>query len=300
MLVHIEGDSAHAGVSAASVALANLGQIDDRLFWSPGVRAHGNLHAEAALAESHAVNGFGMEIVRNELVIALEIVIGDVEKNGAVDTLGALLKDFDREFVTPQQRWQEWSHERFFQNGSQGFRGEKRNQVGDELVRRGLDDHSQLHSGSLHLDGGLGVGIESAIDHVSPMDEVGHGSGIEAKALLRDHGNKAGAGFEVWIVKLSIALIALEVDGVRGRKKRAQVMVKPPSDFGRTGVLEIDDGVFVAVEMRFIKQSSRAMQQAGEDEGGVLANALAIETGEESGGTSAVETLVVVEDSDFQ
>jgi hypothetical protein len=77
-------------------------------------------------------------------------------------------------------------------------------------------------------------------------------------------------------------------------------MVEPPSDFGRTGVLEIDDGIFVAVEMRFIKERSRAMQQAGEDEGGVLANALAVKPGEECGGASSVETLVVVKDSDFQ
>jgi hypothetical protein len=76
-------------------------------------------------------------------------------------------------------------------------------------------------------------------------------------------------------------------------------MVEPPSDFGRTGVLEIDDGIFVAVEMRFIKERSRAMQQAGEDEGGVLANALPIKTREERGGASSVETLVVVENSNF-
>jgi hypothetical protein len=76
-------------------------------------------------------------------------------------------------------------------------------------------------------------------------------------------------------------------------------MVEPPGDFGRTGVLEIDDGVFVAVEMGFIKERSRAMQKAGEDEVGVFANALAIKTGEECGGGSTVETLVVVENSDF-
>jgi len=77
------------------------------------------------------------------------------------------------------------------------------------------------------------------------------------------------------------------------------VMVEPPGDFGRTGVLEIDDGVFVAIEMGFIEERSRAMQQAGEDEGGVFANALAIKTGEECGGGSTIETLVVVENSDF-
>jgi hypothetical protein len=42
------------------------------------------------------------------------------------------------------------------------------------------------------------------------------------------------------------------------------------------------------------------MQEAGEDEVGVVANALAIKTGEERGRGSAVETLVVIEDSDSQ
>ena len=82
-------------MSAASVAFTNLGQIDDGLFGSPGVRADRDLHAETALAESNAIDRFRMEVVGNELVVALEIVIGDVEENGPVDALGALLQDFD-------------------------------------------------------------------------------------------------------------------------------------------------------------------------------------------------------------
>src|SRR5271165_543288 len=132
------------------------------------------------------------------------------------------------------------------------------------------------------------------------MHEIGNGSGIEAEALLRDHGNKTSAGFEIGIVEFLIALIALEVCSVVGRKKCALVMVEPPCDLRRTGVLEVDDGIFVTVELGFVKQRPGAMQQAGEDEVGVGANALAIKTGEERRGTGSVETLVVVEDSDFQ
>src|SRR5580700_3070818 len=77
-------------------------------------------------------------------------------------------------------------------------------------------------------------------------------------------------------------------------------MVKPPCDLGRTGVLEVDDGIFVAVELGFVKERAGAMQQAGVNEFGVFANALAIKTGEECGGASSVEALVVEEDSDFQ
>ena len=52
--------------------------------------------------------------------------------------------------------------------------------------------------------------------------------------------------------------------------------------------------------MGFVKERARAMQEAREDEVGVLANALAIKTGEERSGAGAVETFVVVKDSDFQ
>ena len=42
------------------------------------------------------------------------------------------------------------------------------------------------------------------------------------------------------------------------------------------------------------------MQQTGEDEVGVAANALAVKAREERGGGGSVETLVVVKDSYFQ
>ena len=132
------------------------------------------------------------------------------------------------------------------------------------------------------------------------MDEVGHGSRVEAEALLRDHGDKAGAGLEIRIVELSIALVLFEVRGVCRREERAFMMVEPPCDLGGTGVFEIDDGIFVPVELGFVEERSGAMQQAGENKVGVFANPLAIKTGEECGGAGSVETLVVVEDSDFQ
>src|SRR5580700_10681358 len=78
------------------------------------------------------------------------------------------------------------------------------------------------------------------------------------------------------------------------------MMVEPPGDFRRRGIFEIDDGVFVAIEMRFVKQRSRPMHKSGEDKLGILANALAIKTGKDGGGRRAVETFVVIEDSDFQ
>jgi hypothetical protein len=45
------------------------------------------------------------------------------------------------------------------------------------------------------------------------------GRRIEAEALLGDHGNKTGAGLEIRIVELAVALILLEVGGIGGDRK---------------------------------------------------------------------------------
>ena len=56
-------------------------------------------------------------------------------------------------------------------------------------------------------------------------------------------------------------------------------MVEPPGDFGRAGVFEVDDGILVAVELIFVEQRPGTVDQAGEDEVGIAANAFAIEAG---------------------
>ena len=78
MLVHIEGNRADSGVSAASVAFADLGQVDYRFFRRPRVRSHRNLYPEAALTQADAINGFRMKEIGNELVVTLEIQVGDL------------------------------------------------------------------------------------------------------------------------------------------------------------------------------------------------------------------------------
>ena len=40
-------------------------------------------------------------------------------------------------------------------------------------------------------------------------------------------------------------------------------MIEPPRDFGRTGILEINDDVLVAIEMGFIKERPGPVQQPG-------------------------------------
>src|ERR1700730_2141123 len=137
MLVHIKGNRSHASVPTTPVALTNLGQIHHGLLGGPGIGSHRDFHAKAALAEAHAVNGFGMKIIGNELVVALEIVVGDVEENSSVLALRALLQNVDRHFMTFEQWSKKRSDKRRFQNLLERFDRKQGNQIGHEaLIRR--------------------------------------------------------------------------------------------------------------------------------------------------------------------
>ena len=83
LLRDIERDGAYPRVAASAVALANFGQIHGGLGGRPGIRAHRNLHPETALAEAYAVDRLGMQIVGNKFVVAFQIVVGNIEKEGA-------------------------------------------------------------------------------------------------------------------------------------------------------------------------------------------------------------------------
>ncbi|HEX8811517.1 MAG TPA: hypothetical protein VF742_05955 [Terracidiphilus sp.] len=78
---------------------------------------------------------------------------------------------------------------------------------------------------------------------------------------MRDHGDETGTGFEIGVVELAVALILLKVLGVSRREEGALVMVEPPGNVGRTGVFEIDNSVFVTVELFLVEQRTGAVDQ---------------------------------------
>ena len=96
--------------------------------------------------------------------------------------------------------------------------GKQRDEPGHEIVRLiGFDHHGQFHGRSLHFDCSAGIGIHGAIHDVGPVNQFGHGRGIETEALLGDGGDKAGTGFEIRVVEFPVALILLEVGRIGGR-----------------------------------------------------------------------------------
>src|SRR2546425_2630841 len=98
--------SRRRGVPAAAVAFTDSCQVDRRLRRRPGIGSHRNLHTETAFAQSNAVGALGMQVVRDELVVAFEVLIGDVEEDSAIFRFGPLLEDGNRALVTLEQRWQ--------------------------------------------------------------------------------------------------------------------------------------------------------------------------------------------------
>jgi hypothetical protein len=78
------------------------------------------------------------------------------------------------------------------------------------------------------------------------------------------------------------------------------MMVKPPGNPGRTGVLEVHDGIFVAIKLLLIEQRPGAVEQTGKDEVDILPDPLPVKTGEEGSRACPVKALVVIEDPNFQ
>ncbi len=77
-------------------------------------------------------------------------------------------------------------------------------------------------------------------------------------------------------------------------------MIKPPGDFGRARIFEIDDGVLVAVKLILVEQGASAVDQAGENKIHIAANALAVEAGEQGSRRCTIETFVVIKNPNAQ
>ena len=301
-------DGADAGVASAAVALADGGEVEHlvRRSFSPGIGADRNFGAEAGPGEADRISGLGVEIVRDELVVALKGVVGDVEVDGALFALGADADEVDGALVAIEKRRQEGGDERLVENLLERHLGEERDEVRDEVgVLGGLDDESELHGGLGHFDGGLGALVESAVHDVGPADELGDGGGVEAEVGGGDVGEEAGAGDVVGIVE-AVAFVAAvghaaEVVLMIFRSEEGgEVVIEPPGDFGRGRVLEVDDRVLVAGEVGLAEEGAGAVDEAAVFVLGVGTDALVVESAEERGRAGTVETLVVIEDPDLQ
>src|ERR1700752_5497530 len=105
-----------------------------------------------------------MQIIRNEFVVSLEIVVADVEEDRSILALRSVFENPNRKFVAFEQRRKQRGYKRLLENFIQRFRGQERNQVGDEaVIGRRFDDHGQFHGGGFSFPRGIWVGRKVSV-----------------------------------------------------------------------------------------------------------------------------------------
>jgi hypothetical protein len=85
---------------------------------------------------------------------------------------------------------------------------------------------------------------------------------VEAKLISRNIGNKLCARLAVGIKKFLSGIVSQEVLFVLGSQEGRLVMIKPPRQFVGRRILEVHDGVLIAVKQPLIEKISRPMQQS--------------------------------------
>jgi hypothetical protein len=91
-----------------------------------------------------------------------------------------------------------------------------------------------------------------------------------------------------------------EVGGILGAEECRLVMVKPPSDPGRTGILKVHDRVFFSDELLLVKQRPGPVQQPKILKLHVIADALPVKASEQGRRRCPIETLVVIKNPNLQ
>src|ERR1700722_14371844 len=86
---NLEADSAHAGVPAAAVTLADGGQVVIHRLGRPGVGSHRDLGPKAGREQRHRVCGAGEQVIRNELVVPFHVISDQIEEYDAIAILRA-------------------------------------------------------------------------------------------------------------------------------------------------------------------------------------------------------------------
>src|SRR3954451_12297926 len=128
-----------------------------------------------------------MQVVRHELVVALEIVIRNVEVDGSVLAFAVLANDLDGLLMSFEQWLHKFGDEWFGQYIGKRLAGEVWNELGSEFgILRGFDDHRKTHRWLARSGCDFGPVIGGSINDVSPLDHLGNGRGIESESRLGD------------------------------------------------------------------------------------------------------------------
>ena len=95
-------------------------------------------------------------------------------------------------------------------------------------------------------------------------------------------------------------MIVAELLRILRRQERALVVIEPPGQLRGARILEIHDGVFIAVKRSIFERMRRLVGHARVVKIGVGIDAFAIKAGENRGRRSPVKTLVMETNSNVQ
>ena len=171
--------------------------------------------------------------------------------------------------------------------------------AGDEVGRVGVFDHErELEGGLVHLDGHAGGGEAGAVDDVGPVEKVVQAGQVEAVDAGGGMGDEARTGGEVGVEKLPRRVFGVlggfEVGAVGRCEESALVMVEPPGELRGGRVFEVNNSVFVGAEDGLGDGAGRGVGEAAVLVGSSGAEDIGVELGEDGGGTSSIEALIVV------
>ena len=109
--------------------------------------------------------------------------------------------------------------------------------------------------------------------------------------------NEVGARSKFRIVQLLARGIVLVMFGVFPAQERALMMIEPPGQARVGGVLEVHDGVFIAIEQRVLEYLGGFVRHARIGKLCIRMDPVLHKTAEVGRRRSSVETVIVVQDS---
>src|ERR1019366_2641638 len=119
----------------------------------------------------------------------------------------------------------------------------------------------------------------------------------ETETLFGDGADERGAGLVRRVVELAAAVVLAVVLGVFRREEGALMVVEPPRQARIARVFEIHDGVHIAIPKAVLKQLGCLVGHPRIDIFRFRVKGALHEAGEICGGSSAVETMVVIKNA---
>ncbi len=138
-------------------------------------------------------------------------------------------------------------------------------------------------------------GILRAVDDDGPFDQIFQIRRVETEALAGHRGDEGGAGFVARVVELAPAGIAAEMFGIGGAEEGALMVIEPPRQARIARILEIDDGVFVAIEQFGRERLGCRVSHSRVPELGVRMYRSGNEAAEEGSRGCPIKAMVVVQ-----